>query len=160
MRRIANYYDFGTGGEAPYGGAGGARFCCRCFRSYQIGHTLAATAWFEKAGIGEKRDEGFIALNNEIDCSAFVSACRAGSLLGPSHGLGSQCAVSTSRKEFSGSERRQPRRLSLATPGRQRTRSRVGSWLPNDWRRLYGYSRDKAAGLVKRWIHRVSRILL
>ena len=41
-----------------------------------IGHTPAATAWFEKAGIGEKRDEGFIALNNEIDCSAFVSACQ------------------------------------------------------------------------------------
>ena len=41
-----------------------------------IGHTPAATAWFEKAGIGEKRDEGFIALNNESDCSAFVSACR------------------------------------------------------------------------------------
>ena len=41
-----------------------------------IGHTPPATAWFEKAGIGEKRDEGFIALNNESDCSAFVSACR------------------------------------------------------------------------------------
>jgi catalase len=41
-----------------------------------IGHTPAATALFEKAGIGEKRDEGFIALNNESDCSAFVSACR------------------------------------------------------------------------------------
>jgi catalase len=41
-----------------------------------IGHTPAATAWFEKAGIGEKRDRGFIALNNESDCSAFVSACR------------------------------------------------------------------------------------
>ena len=31
-----------------------------------IGHTPAATAWFEKAGIGEKRDEGFIALNKKL----------------------------------------------------------------------------------------------
>jgi catalase len=41
-----------------------------------IGHTRAATALFEKAGIGEKRDAGFLALNSETDCSAFVSACR------------------------------------------------------------------------------------
>ena len=41
-----------------------------------IGYTAAAAALFEKAGIGEKRDEGFIALNGEADCSVFVNACR------------------------------------------------------------------------------------
>ena len=41
-----------------------------------IGYTAAAAALFEKAGIGEKRDEGFIALNGQADCSVFVNACR------------------------------------------------------------------------------------
>ena len=40
-----------------------------------IGHTEAATALFQKAGL-EARDEGFIALKGKADCSAFVNACR------------------------------------------------------------------------------------
>jgi catalase len=41
-----------------------------------IGHTAAAAILFEKAGIAENRDEGFIALKGKDDCSAFVAACR------------------------------------------------------------------------------------
>ena len=41
-----------------------------------IGHTRAAVALFEKAGVGGNRDQGFIALDGESDCSAFVTACR------------------------------------------------------------------------------------
>jgi catalase len=41
-----------------------------------IGHTRAAVALFEKAGLGGNRDQGFIALDGESDCSAFVTACR------------------------------------------------------------------------------------
>ncbi|HXT53612.1 MAG TPA: catalase [Candidatus Eisenbacteria bacterium] len=41
-----------------------------------IGHTPAALALFEKAGLPENRDHGFITINGESDCSAFVTACR------------------------------------------------------------------------------------
>jgi len=41
-----------------------------------IGHTRGAVALFEKAGLGGNRDQGFIALDGESDCSAFVTACR------------------------------------------------------------------------------------
>ena len=41
-----------------------------------IGHTPAAAALFEKAGLPENRDHGFITINGESDCSAFVTACR------------------------------------------------------------------------------------
>ncbi len=41
-----------------------------------IGHTQAASVLFEKAGIAENLDAGFIALNSKDDCSAFVAACR------------------------------------------------------------------------------------
>ena len=41
-----------------------------------IGHTPAALALFEKAGLPENRDHGFITLNGESDCFAFVTACR------------------------------------------------------------------------------------
>ena len=41
-----------------------------------IGHTPAAVALFEKAGLPENRDHGFITLNGESDCFAFVTACR------------------------------------------------------------------------------------
>jgi catalase len=41
-----------------------------------IGHTPAAAILFEKAGIAENRDEGFIALKGKDDCAAFVAACR------------------------------------------------------------------------------------
>ena len=56
-----------AGGEAPYGGAAVRDFVADAFAHMKfIGHTPAATAWFEKAGIGEKRDEGFIALNKKL----------------------------------------------------------------------------------------------
>jgi hypothetical protein len=41
-----------------------------------IGHTPAAVALLEKAGLPENRDHGFITINGESDCSAFVTACR------------------------------------------------------------------------------------
>jgi catalase len=41
-----------------------------------IAHTPAAVALFEKAGLTGNRDQGFITLNGESDCSAFVTACR------------------------------------------------------------------------------------
>jgi catalase len=41
-----------------------------------IGHTQAAATLFQKAGVADNRDEGFIALNRQSDCSAFVTACR------------------------------------------------------------------------------------
>lgn len=41
-----------------------------------IGHTPAAAHLFQKAGVAEEIDEGFIALSGKADCSAFVTACR------------------------------------------------------------------------------------
>jgi catalase len=41
-----------------------------------IGHTDAAAVLFQKAGLAESRDGGFIALKGAGDCSAFVNACR------------------------------------------------------------------------------------
>jgi len=41
-----------------------------------IGYVGPATILFQKAGISESRDEGFVALNGKNDCSAFVAACR------------------------------------------------------------------------------------
>jgi catalase len=41
-----------------------------------IGYTAAAAILFEKAGIAENRDEGFIALSGQADCATFVTACR------------------------------------------------------------------------------------
>ena len=41
-----------------------------------IGYVEPAAILFEKAGIPESRDEGFIALNGKDACSAFVAACR------------------------------------------------------------------------------------
>ena len=41
-----------------------------------IGYVEPAAILFEKAGISESRDEGFIALNGKDACSAFVAACR------------------------------------------------------------------------------------
>ena len=41
-----------------------------------IGYTAAAAILFEKAGVAENRDEGFIALNGQADCATFVTACR------------------------------------------------------------------------------------
>ena len=41
-----------------------------------IGHTPAAVALFGKAGLPENRGHGFITINGESDCSAFVTACR------------------------------------------------------------------------------------
>ena len=40
-----------------------------------IGHVKAALPLFEKAGISDSRDDGFIALESK-DCSAFIAACR------------------------------------------------------------------------------------
>jgi catalase len=41
-----------------------------------IGYVDAAAILFDKAGIPESRDEGFIALNGKDACSAFITACR------------------------------------------------------------------------------------
>ena len=41
-----------------------------------IGYVEPATILFDKAGISESRDEGFIPLKAKDDCSAFVAACR------------------------------------------------------------------------------------
>jgi len=41
-----------------------------------IGYVDAATPLFAKAGVSDNRDEGFIALKNPTDCSAFIMACR------------------------------------------------------------------------------------
>ena len=41
-----------------------------------IGYTEPAAQLFEKAGIAEERDQGFIALNGKNDCSAFIAASR------------------------------------------------------------------------------------
>jgi catalase len=41
-----------------------------------IGFTDAAAALFEKAGVAEDRDAGFIALKSAGDCANFVAACR------------------------------------------------------------------------------------
>jgi catalase len=41
-----------------------------------IGHTDAASVLFQKAGLAESRDGGFIAIKSAGDCSAFVNACR------------------------------------------------------------------------------------
>jgi catalase len=41
-----------------------------------IGHTPAAADLFQKAGVAEEIDEGFIALNGKADCAAFITACR------------------------------------------------------------------------------------
>jgi catalase len=41
-----------------------------------IGYVGPATILFQKAGISENHDEGFVALNGKDDCSAFVEACR------------------------------------------------------------------------------------
>jgi catalase len=41
-----------------------------------IGYVESAALLFEKAGVSETRDEGFVALKGPDDCSAFVSACR------------------------------------------------------------------------------------
>jgi catalase len=41
-----------------------------------IGYVEFAALLFEKAGVSETRDEGFVALKGPDDCSAFVSACR------------------------------------------------------------------------------------
>ena len=41
-----------------------------------IGYVEPAAILFEKAGIPESRDEGFIALDGKNACSAFVAACR------------------------------------------------------------------------------------
>jgi catalase len=41
-----------------------------------IAHTPAAAILFEKAGLAENRDEGFVELKGKDDCSTFVAACR------------------------------------------------------------------------------------
>ncbi len=41
-----------------------------------IGYVEAATPLFEKAGVSDSRDEGFIALKKPADCSAFITDCR------------------------------------------------------------------------------------
>jgi catalase len=41
-----------------------------------IGYVDAATPLFANAGVSDNRDEGFIALKNPADCSAFITACR------------------------------------------------------------------------------------
>jgi catalase len=41
-----------------------------------IGYSAAATALFEKAGVADALDEGFLLLNKAGDCDAFVAACR------------------------------------------------------------------------------------
>jgi catalase len=41
-----------------------------------IGYAEPAATLFDKAGIGESRDEGFMALRGRADCAAFVAACR------------------------------------------------------------------------------------
>ena len=41
-----------------------------------IGYAQPATSLFEKAGIAEDLDDGFIALNGKDDTSAFITACR------------------------------------------------------------------------------------
>ena len=41
-----------------------------------IGYAEAAAPLFEKAGVAEERDSGFIALKGPNDCSAFITACR------------------------------------------------------------------------------------
>ena len=40
-----------------------------------IGHVEAALPLFEKAGVSDSQDEGFVVLESK-DCSAFISACR------------------------------------------------------------------------------------
>jgi hypothetical protein len=47
-----------------------------------IAHVGAARPLFEKAGAADGMDAGFITLEAEADCKAFVAACRA-PLLGP-----------------------------------------------------------------------------
>jgi catalase len=42
-----------------------------------IGYAEAAVPLFEKAGVAESRDAGFIALKGPNDCPAFITACRA-----------------------------------------------------------------------------------
>jgi catalase len=41
-----------------------------------IGYVKAAEPLFEKAGVADSRDEGFILLKKPDDCSALVAACR------------------------------------------------------------------------------------
>jgi catalase len=41
-----------------------------------IGYAAAATRLFEKAGVADAIDEGFLTLNKAADCDAFVAACR------------------------------------------------------------------------------------
>jgi catalase len=41
-----------------------------------IGYSAAATALFEKSGVSDVLDEGFVPLNKPGDCNAFVAACR------------------------------------------------------------------------------------
>ena len=41
-----------------------------------IAHTDAAAMLFEKAGVAEDMDEGFIALSGPKDAKAFVEGCR------------------------------------------------------------------------------------
>jgi catalase len=41
-----------------------------------IGYLEAATPLFEKAGISDSRDEGFVVLKKPADCTAFITECR------------------------------------------------------------------------------------
>jgi catalase len=41
-----------------------------------IGYVEAALVLFEKAGVPESRDRGFVVLKGQDDCTAFVAACR------------------------------------------------------------------------------------
>ena len=41
-----------------------------------IAYSTAASALFEKAGVADAIDEGFVPLNKPADCEAFVTACR------------------------------------------------------------------------------------
>ena len=48
-----------------------------------IGHTAAATALFQAAGMRDKTDEGFVALKDERDGAKLIKALPRLALLGP-----------------------------------------------------------------------------
>ena len=52
-------------------------FVADAFAHYKfIGYVEAAMPLFEKAGVADNRDEGFIALKKPADCSTFITECR------------------------------------------------------------------------------------
>jgi catalase len=65
------------GANALAGDPAAREFVADAFAHHKfIGYVEAATPLFEKAGVLDNRDEGFVALKKPADCAAFITQCR------------------------------------------------------------------------------------